>query len=170
MNVLWGTLTHGERQNILWALEKASALVHAMGLLPKWFRSVKGIDLSFLFQSSLASASFVPAIAVVKPCCQMNQKLKIYLYFTLLQVNVSTRWVGSSDWTCKTMTICSGPSKVIGAYSWRQRDGFYDGHISFCWESALKAGVEEGERWGKKVMGGSDSRIQCRGSEWLIFS
>lgn len=47
-------------------------------------KSMTGVDLSFLYQSSLASASFVPATAVVKLCWWMNQNLKIYLYFTLL--------------------------------------------------------------------------------------
>lgn len=68
MNVLGGEMTHRERQNILQAVEKASALVCARSLLPKWFKSMKGIDLSILFQLSLASASLLPAIAVVKQC------------------------------------------------------------------------------------------------------
>lgn len=51
---------------------------------PRGLKSMTEVDLSFLYQSSLASASLVPATAVVKPCCRMNQNLKIYLYFTLL--------------------------------------------------------------------------------------
>lgn len=86
MNVLWGRLTHGERQNILQGVEKVPVLVHAVGLLPKYFKSMKGIDLSVLFQLSVAFASLVPAIAAVKPCCQMNLNIFLHLLFCKLMI------------------------------------------------------------------------------------